>query len=161
MKPTMLLLLAGIAVCMLVVMFSPTPMSSPGSHSADHISEATEGNNPNAITELQVSDQVVGEGAEAVAGKRATVHYSGWIYNTSAANNKGGQFDSSEGDSPFHFVIDRGDVIRGWDDGVKGMKVGGKRTLIVPPHLGYGSSAAGAIPPNSTLLFEIELLSVD
>ncbi len=112
--------------------------------------------------ELQIIDQQQGEGDEAVAGKSIVVHYSGWLYDENAADNKGSKFDSSldRGD-PFSFVLGAGMVIQGWDQGFAGMKVGGKRTLIIPPQMGYGASGAGGvIPPNATLVFEVELLAV-
>ncbi len=114
------------------------------------------------ITELQIKDQVHGEGAEAVSGKSIVVHYSGWLYDEAGAENKGSKFDSSlDRNDPFSFVLGAGMVIKGWDQGFAGMKVGGKRTLIIPPKMGYGAAGAGGvIPPNATLLFEVELLEV-
>ncbi len=108
---------------------------------------------------LQYEDSVVGDGAEARAGQRVSVHYTGWLYDGSA---KGAKFDSSKdrGD-PFDFGLGAGMVIRGWDEGVQGMKVGGTRVLVIPPALGYGArGAGGVIPPNATLMFEVELLAV-
>lgn len=105
-------------------------------------------------------DLRLGTGADAVAGRVLSVHYTGWYYNTSRPDNKGAQFDSSAGQEPFDFVLGGGQVISGWDRGVQGMKVGGLRRLVVPPSLGYGSTRFGPIPPNATLLFEIELLEV-
>ena len=108
---------------------------------------------------LQHEDTVVGDGATAAVGQHVTVHYSGWLY---ANGVKGAKFDSSKdrGD-PFDFDLGAGQVIRGWDEGVQGMRVGGKRTLLIPPQLGYGArGAGGVIPPNATLLFEVELLKV-
>jgi FKBP-type peptidyl-prolyl cis-trans isomerase FkpA len=115
-----------------------------------------------SITTLQVTDVKVGTGADATSGKTVTVHYTGWLYNESAADKHGSKFDSSrDRNQPFSFVLGAGQVIRGWDQGVAGMKVGGQRTLIVPPSLGYGSTgAAGVIPPNATLVFDVELLNV-
>ena len=108
---------------------------------------------------LRYVDTVVGTGNEARAGQIAEVHYTGWLYQDGL---KGKQFDSSRGRGPFSFPLGAGRVIRGWDEGVAGMRVGGKRTLIIPPDLGYGERGAGGglIPPNATLLFEVELLSV-
>lgn len=108
---------------------------------------------------LQYEDTTVGDGAAAVAGQHVSVHYTGWLYTN---ETKGAKFDSSKdrGD-PFGFDLGRGQVIRGWDEGVQGMKVGGKRTLVIPPELGYGArGAGGVIPPNATLLFDVELLAV-
>jgi len=107
-------------------------------------------------SELIIEDLTVGEGDEAVAGKRVTVHYTGWLTN-------GSKFDSSlDRNDPFDFPLGRGHVIRGWDEGVAGMKVGGKRKLTIPPEMGYGArGAGGVIPPNATLVFEVELLGVE
>ncbi|AJC21973.1 FKBP-type peptidyl-prolyl cis-trans isomerase [Pandoraea pulmonicola] len=104
---------------------------------------------------LQYDDLQVGDGAEATAGKTVTVHYTGWLTD-------GQKFDSSKDrNDPFAFVLGGGMVIRGWDEGVAGMKVGGKRKLVIPPELGYGArGAGGVIPPNATLVFEVELLNV-
>jgi len=114
------------------------------------------------ITSLQVTDTKTGAGAPAAAGKRVTVHYTGWLYDAKAPDRHGKKFDSSrDRKEPFAFKLGAGDVIRGWDQGVAGMKVGGSRTLIVPSDLGYGARGAGAaIPPNSTLVFDVELLDV-
>lgn len=108
---------------------------------------------------LQFEDTTVGSGAEAVAGKQVSVHYTGWLYNDGKAGKK---FDSSKDrGQPFSFALGRGQVIQGWDEGVQGMKVGGTRRLVIPADLGYGArGAGGAIPPNATLLFEVELLRV-
>ena len=112
--------------------------------------------------ELVISDIAKGSGTEAVAGKQVSVHYTGWLYDTSAADNKGKKFDSSrDRGQPFEFPLGAGRVIKGWDQGVAGMKVGGRRTLTIPPGLGYGSRGAGGlIPPNATLIFDVELLNV-
>lgn len=100
-------------------------------------------------------DVQVGTGTVAIAGRPVTVHYTGWLPN-------GTQFDSSRGKSPFAFTLGAGEVIRGWDEGVAGMKVGGRRKLVIPAALGYGETGAGAdIPPNSTLVFDVELLGVE
>ena len=108
---------------------------------------------------LQIEDVVVGSGAAAASGQHVTVHYTGWLYENGQA---GAKFDSSKDrNDPFDFPLGAGHVIRGWDEGVAGMKVGGKRNLIIPPALGYGArGAGGVIPPNATLLFEVELLEV-
>ena len=113
------------------------------------------------IKTLSSIDVQVGTGPEAVAGKRITVHYTGWLYSETAHSNKGARFDSSvDRGAPFTFVLGVGGVIEGWDRGVAGMRVGGRRTLIIPPELAYGREGRGSIPPNAALLFEIELLSV-
>lgn len=108
------------------------------------------------------TDLKVGTGAEATNGKSLTVNYTGWIYSTTAVDNKGTQFDSSltPGRTPFPFVLGSRQVIAGWEQGVPGMRVGGSRRLVIPPSLGYGSQANGQIPGNSTLVFDIDLLSV-
>jgi FKBP-type peptidyl-prolyl cis-trans isomerase FkpA len=111
-------------------------------------------------TELVSTDIVVGDGKEALAGKSVSVHYTGWLFDGTASDNRGTKFDSSRDRGlPFTFTLGRG-VIKGWSQGVEGMKVGGVRELVIPPDLGYGSRGApgGAIPPNSTLVFEIELI---
>ncbi|MBA5605032.1 FKBP-type peptidyl-prolyl cis-trans isomerase [Duganella sp. FT3S] len=113
-----------------------------------------------AAVPLQKIDTVVGTGKEAVAGTMAVVNYTGWLYEPNAPQKHGAQFDSSIGRAPFNFQLGAGQVIQGWDEGVQGMKVGGKRTLIVPASMGYGASGAGPIPPNATLIFDVELLEV-
>lgn len=112
--------------------------------------------------DLQCIDQETGEGAEAVNGKTVVVHYTGWLYDDNAADHKGDKFDSSrDRNDPFSFRLGAGMVIKGWDQGFSGMKVGGKRTLIIPPAMGYGAAGAGGvIPPNATLVFDVELLEV-
>ncbi|WP_149540347.1 FKBP-type peptidyl-prolyl cis-trans isomerase [Siccirubricoccus phaeus] len=107
-------------------------------------------------------DRKLGTGAEALPGQNVEVHYTGWLFDAAAPENKGRKFDSSrDRDEPFVFLLGAGHVIAGWDQGVAGMKVGGERTLIIPPELGYGArGAGGVIPPNATLLFEVELLGV-
>lgn len=114
------------------------------------------------ITELVKNDTVVGEGREAEAGFNVTVHYTGWLYDPSKADGKGTKFDSSlDRHEPFVFFLGGGQVIQGWDEGFAGMKVGGKRTLIIPPNMGYGVHGAGSvIPPNATLIFDVELLGI-
>lgn len=109
---------------------------------------------------FQKIDTVPGNGKEVTAGATAVVNYTGWLYEPSAQQQRGAEFDSSKGRSPFSFQVGGGQVIKGWDEGVQGMKVGGKRTLIIPASMGYGASGAGPIPPNATLIFEIELLDV-
>jgi FKBP-type peptidyl-prolyl cis-trans isomerase FkpA len=107
------------------------------------------------------TDLVVGSGPSPQPGDTITVHYTGWLYDPSKPDNKGQQFDSSVGGQPFTFTLRAGQVIQGWDLGFEGMKLGGKRRLILPPHLGYGERGAGSsIPPNATLVFEIQLLDI-
>lgn len=108
---------------------------------------------------LQIEDTLVGDGAEACRGQQVTVHYTGWLW---VNNQQGAKFDSSlDRRDPFEFTLGAGMVIRGWDEGVAGMKTGGKRTLIIPASLGYGArGAGGVIPPNATLKFDVELIAV-
>ena len=115
-----------------------------------------------SVAELQRIDAVVGTGTEATPGTLVSVHYTGWLYDEKAPQQRGKKFDSSvDRGEPFNFKLGAGQVIRGWDEGVAGMKVGGKRTLLIPAWLGYGSSGAGGvIPPNASLVFEVELLDV-
>lgn len=109
---------------------------------------------------LRYVDTVIGSGAEAKSGQQVSVHYTGWLLESGDA--KGNKFDSSvDRGQPFRFGLGAGQVIKGWDEGVAGMKVGGKRTLLIPPGLGYGArGAGGAIPPNTNLMFDVELLGV-
>ena len=109
-----------------------------------------------------MTDVVVGTGSDAVAGRFITVHYTGWLYDPQAADQRGKKFDSSKDHGePFAFRLGGGQVIRGWDEGFAGMKVGGTRVLTIPPAMGYGArGAGGVIPPNATLVFEVELLDV-
>jgi peptidylprolyl isomerase len=137
----MVVVLAGLAVA---AIYNPT--------------HAQQGKRMTTASGLQYTDTVVGTGASP-AGKTAVVHYTGWLYENGA---KGKKFDSSvDRNEPFDFPVGQGRVIKGWDEGVATMKVGGKRTLIIPPALGYGASGAGGvIPPNATLIFDVELLGV-
>jgi FKBP-type peptidyl-prolyl cis-trans isomerase FkpA len=114
------------------------------------------------VASLQVTDLAAGTGTPAASGMRVTVHYTGWLYDSTAAGQKGTQFDSSrDKNRPFTFELGAGHVITGWDQGVAGMKVGGQRRLVIPADLAYGSSGAGGvIPPGATLVFDVELLAV-
>jgi len=109
---------------------------------------------------LQYEDTVVGSGATAQAGQQVTVHYTGWLHDAGARLERGRKFDSSKDrNDPFRFDLGARNVIAGWDEGVQGMQVGGTRVLLIPPQLGYGTrGAGGVIPPNATLVFEVELL---
>lgn len=109
---------------------------------------------------LVTTDTVAGTGLEATAGKTVTVHYTGWLYATSAPNFKGSQFDSSAGKTPFEFKLGANGAIAGFDQGVTGMKVGGKRTILIPSNLGYGTSGYGSIPGGAGLVFDVELVGV-
>lgn len=114
------------------------------------------------VTELKKIDVKPGTGAEAVSNKAVVVHYTGWLHDPAAPDGKGRKFDSSRDRGvPFGFFLGGGRVIRGWDEGVVGMKVGGQRTLVIPPAMGYGErGAGGVIPPNATLIFDVELIEV-
>jgi len=124
--------------------------------------EASSTSSSESVSELIKKDVKVGSGDEAARGDMISVHYTGWIYNESATNNKGDKFDSSrDRGQPFGFKLGAGRVIQGWDQGVVGMKVGGQRTLTIPSSLGYGARGAGGkIPPNATLIFDVELLNI-
>jgi FKBP-type peptidyl-prolyl cis-trans isomerase FkpA len=130
---------------------SPAPSPMPGVSKMD----ATVGT-------LKKIDTKQGSGTEAVKGKTVIVHYTGWLYDPGQAEGKGKKFDSSlDRRDPFGFSLGQGQVIRGWDEGVAGMKIGGKRTLIIPADMGYGArGAGGVIPPNAALVFDVELLEV-
>ena len=114
------------------------------------------------ITTLQITDVKAGTGIQGTNGRILTVNYTGWLYSTSAADHHGNQFDSSRdpGRQPYSFTLGVNQVIAGWDQGLLGMRVGGQRTLIIPPSLGYGSRGTTGIPGNSTLVFDVELLDV-
>ena len=117
----------------------------------------------NSAVSFQKIDMMVGEGEAAKAGQTVSVHYTGWLYEPAATDKHGTKFDSSvDRGQPFEFPLGAGRVIKGWDQGVEEMKVGGKRTLIIPPEMGYGARGAGrVIPPNATLIFDVELLGVE
>ncbi len=141
----------GAAVAALVLFSLTAPLQA---------ADGAQGKMTEMANGLKYTDTVVGTGAEATPGHKVSVHYTGWLYNN---DKKGAKFDSSlDRGQPFSFALGAQQVIRGWDEGVAGMKVGGKRTLIIPPDLGYGArGAGGAIPPNATLTFDVELLKVD
>ncbi|GMR24475.1 MAG: FKBP-type peptidyl-prolyl cis-trans isomerase [Acidobacteriota bacterium] len=120
--------------------------------------DATPTASPPANVPFTTTDLRVGTGAEAVAGQPLTVNYTGWLYDANAPENKGQQFDSAQ---DFKFTLGVGQVIQGWDQGISGMRAGGLRRLVIPPEQAYGSrGAGGAIPPNATLVFDVELVSV-
>jgi FKBP-type peptidyl-prolyl cis-trans isomerase len=130
---------------------------------ADNASSATKDSKLDATPEkLQITDLKQGDGAEAQTGKAVVVNYTGWLYDASAPEGKGKKFDSSlDRQVPFGFFLGEGKVIKGWDQGVVGMKVGGRRRLVIPPSLGYGErGAGGVIPPHATLIFDVDLLQV-
>jgi FKBP-type peptidyl-prolyl cis-trans isomerase FkpA len=148
---------AAAAVCISLALCACKPSSPPPTNS-QVAADAP------AVDKLIVTDVAVGSGQAIAAGETAVVHYTGWLYEPSAPDHKGKQFDSSRGKGqPFRFKIGAGNVIKGWDDGVVGMTVGGRRELIVPSQLGYGEAGAGGgvIPPGATLLFDVELLAID
>jgi peptidylprolyl isomerase len=126
---------------------------------ATQVSAQTQGKTMTTASGLQITDTKVGTGAQPQTGQTCVMHYTGWLYNN---GTKGAKFDSSlDRGEPFELAIGQGQVIKGWDEGVATMKVGGKRTLIIPPQLGYGArGAGGVIPPNATLIFDVELLGV-
>jgi FKBP-type peptidyl-prolyl cis-trans isomerase FkpA len=115
------------------------------------------------ITELTKNDIALGDGREAEKGLSVTVHYTGWLHDAEVKDGKGKKFDSSlDRQEPFKFVLGVGQVIKGWDEGVKGMKIGGHRLITIPADMGYGSRGAGsAIPPNADLIFDVKLLGID
>lgn len=124
--------------------------------------EAAGGLPTGPVTQLVTIDRSVGKGDEAKPGQQVSVHYTGWLFDPSKADGKGKKFDSSvDRGQPFSFPLGAGRVIAGWDKGFAGMKVGGKRTLVIPSDMGYGArGAGGVIPPNATLMFDVELLGV-
>lgn len=123
---------------------------------------AVQENAVEAGLQFEKIDRKVGEGEEADVGTTVNVHYTGWLYDETAPDNKGRKFDSSHDRSAhFSFMLGAGKVIKGWDHGVRGMKVGGERTLIIPPAMAYGARGVGKIiPPNSTLIFDVELVGI-
>jgi FKBP-type peptidyl-prolyl cis-trans isomerase FkpA len=134
-----------------------TPAKSAGDNPSSSLSAKVGAN----VTELKKIDVNPGTGTEAVAGKTVIVHYTGWLYDPAKPDGHGAKFDSSVGKTPFGFPLGAGRVIKGWDEGVAGMKVGGKRTLVIPSAMAYGERGAGGIiPPNATLVFDVELLEV-
>ena len=106
------------------------------------------------------TDVRVGGGAAAASGNTIVVNYTGWLYDSTKAENKGLQFDTSIGTTPFEFILGQGVVIAGWDQGLPGLRVGGLRRLVIPPSLGYGAARRGPIPPNTGLVFDVELIEI-
>jgi len=115
------------------------------------------------VSQMEIADLQMGTGAAIAAGQKAVVEYTGWLYEASAADHKGKQFDSSKnGGQPFRFNVGAGQVIKGWDQGVPGMKVGGKRRLTIPADMAYGDVGAGnVIPPGATLIFDVDLVGIE
>ena len=134
---------------------APVTSGAPVTSTAGAAAAAADGKMVKTASGLQYIDTVEGKGASPAAGQTVVVHYTGWLLD-------GKKFDSSlDREKPFEFVIGQGQVIKGWDEGVASMKVGGKRTLVIPAELGYGSrGAGGAIPPNATLKFDVELIAI-
>jgi len=130
---------------------------------SEYTSQSISVEEENIVSELKKIDTVVGDGTAATAGKEVDVHYTGWLFDENAPDNKGQKFDSSlDRGQLFSFPLGAGHVIKGWDEGVAGMKIGGKRTLIIPAEMGYGArGAGGVIPPNATLVFDVELHGVN
>jgi FKBP-type peptidyl-prolyl cis-trans isomerase FkpA len=153
-------LVAGAIAVFAVTAFAQGPSQPPAVSSPP--SSTTVSKFGAKVTELQIVEQKQGTGAEAVAGKAVIVHYTGWLYDPAAADGHGAKFDSSlDRNVPFGFFLGSGKVIKGWDEGITGMKTGGKRTLVIPPHKAYGErGAGGVIPPNATLVFDVELIEV-
>ena len=151
------LLLASCAIC--PALYAQTGSDNPPlANTADVLAKPAA---PLHVSALIKNDTQIGSGDEARYGALVEVHYTGWIYNNKAENLHGAQFDSSRtGGTPFAFQLGARQVIKGWDLGVLGMKVGGKRTLIIPSYLAYGTKGSASIPPNTHLVFDVELLSV-
>jgi FKBP-type peptidyl-prolyl cis-trans isomerase FkpA len=126
----------------------------------DAVASATKEELPKDVKKLIVQDMIQGTGKGASKGKAVKVNYTGWLYDPSASMGRGKQFDSSVGKEPFTFTLGEGKVIKGWEDGFVDMKVGGKRKLIVPGSMAYPNGAGSVIPPNATLMFEVELIDV-
>ena len=115
---------------------------------------------PSSNVPFSTTEITVGTDAEAVNGQTLSTNYTGWLYDEDAPDNKGAVFDSTDGGAPISFVLGSGTVIQGWEQGIPGMRVGGTRRLVIPPSLAYGSQGRGSIPPNATLIFEIDLVGV-
>jgi FKBP-type peptidyl-prolyl cis-trans isomerase FkpA len=156
---------ARVRSCVAAALFTLacTPAFAQGTQAVAPPAAAGASSNLSAtVKELQKIDTKQGTGAEALSGKPVLVHYTGWLYDSAAPEGKGTKFDSSRDRGvPFGFFLGSGKVIKGWDEGVVGMKVGGQRRLVIPPQLGYGErGAGGVIPPNATLIFDVELVEV-
>jgi FKBP-type peptidyl-prolyl cis-trans isomerase FkpA len=149
------MIIVGVGVGVFVLKNSEIKSANDASTAAN-LNDGTKNKEASQVNEMQITDINVGEGTEAVSGKKVTVHYTGTLTD-------GRKFDSSvDRGQPFNFNLGAGEVIKGWDQGVAGMKVGGKRKLVIPPELGYGERGAGSmIGPNETLVFEVELLGVE
>lgn len=157
MRQTLLISLAG------VMMLTACKPHSPPAPAATQTANERVPSEESMINELVKNDVAVGAGEAIAPGKVAVVHYTGWLYDPSAPEHKGTKFDSSrDRGQPFRFPLGGRQVISGWDEGVAGMQVGGRRLLTVPASMGYGErGAGGVIPPNATLLFDVELLAIE
>lgn len=157
--PSLFLLLAITGSHLAYAQQTSTPATTTSTAApTDSVTIATA---PEKITSLIKIDEVIGTGAEATPGSYIDVQYTGWLYDPLSDTRRGKQFDSSRTTgTPFSFQLGARQVIRGWDFGVNGMKVGGKRTLIIPGYLAYSSAGTGSIPPNASLIFDVELISV-
>jgi FKBP-type peptidyl-prolyl cis-trans isomerase FkpA len=147
-------IIPGITLGLLVACGGKPPATEPAA-----------GSNPEAspMAKMEIVELVPGPGAAIAAGQKAVVQYTGWLYETSAPDKKGKEFDSSRnGGQPFKFTVGGGQVIKGWDEGVLGMKVGGKRRLTIPADMAYGDvGAGGVIPPGATLIFDVDLVAIE
>ena len=141
---------------------APAPTADAAAPAAEPVADATAPTGTETMA-MQKIELTPGTGAEIKSGQTALVHYTGWLYDAAAPENKGSKFDSSvDRDEPFEFDVGKGQVIKGWDEGVVGMKVGGKRRLVIPPEMGYGSRGAGGglIPGGATLVFDVQLVEI-
>jgi FKBP-type peptidyl-prolyl cis-trans isomerase len=137
-----------------IVLAAALAVACGGGHEDDALSKTT-------LTRLESTDLKPGTGAEARQGRRVSVHYTGWLYHPTKPDHKGRQFDSSrDRNQPYDLTLGAGEVIPGWEQGLLGMKAGGQRRIVIPPALAYGSSGQGDIPPEATLVFDLELVSV-
>jgi FKBP-type peptidyl-prolyl cis-trans isomerase len=160
-KSTMKISLPLFQQTLLILLFSVICGISSAENNTKKPNPITVATAPAKVTSLITVDDVIGTGTEATIGRYLDVHYTGWLYNPQAPDRHGMKFDSSrDSGKPLTFQLDARNVIRGWDLGVKGMKVGGKRTLIIPGYLAYGPTGSSSIPPNATLIFDVELMSV-
>lgn len=155
------LLLSATLATSAAICLAQTATPSTATTTVASAAPMTVANAPAKVTSLLKIDEVIGTGAEATRGLYIDVHYTGWLYDPKAADKHGAKFDSSrDSGRPLTFQLDARNVIRGWDMGVNGMKVGGKRTLIIPGYLAYGPKGSNSIPPNATLIFDVELMDV-
>jgi FKBP-type peptidyl-prolyl cis-trans isomerase FkpA len=153
-SPTFKRIIPGIALGLLVACGGKPPATEPAAGSTPEASP---------MAKMEIVELQTGPGAAVAAGQKAVVQYTGWLYETSAPDKKGKEFDSSRnGGQPFKFTVGGGQVIQGWDEGVLGMKVGGKRRLTIPADMAYGDvGAGGVIPPGATLIFDVDLVAIE